>query len=73
MNQDQNQNQENEVVQEKELSSMPITRNAMALKYMKFSNKYRSKKRNQNPKKAKKILNRELRLKKFGWSLLMFR
>ena len=67
------QSQQNEVVVEKELSSIPQTRNMMAVKYMRPSNKYRSKRRNQNPIKAGNILKREKRLKSMGWSLLMFK
>lgn len=66
-------NKEDEINEYKELSSIPITRNAMAAKYMKFSNKYRSKRKNQNSVKRNKIINREKKLKSVGWSLLMFK
>lgn len=72
MEQDQELKQKVES-QPKELSSIPQTRNLMAFKYMKLSNKYKGKNRKQNFNKLNNILNRELRLKKYGWSLLMFK
>lgn len=40
---------------------------------LKPSKRYSSKRTKQNSKKNKNILNREKKLRKFGWSLLYFK